>query len=126
MRYPSARHAAVAALVVLAGTGAAQDFPADATAPTAEQLSAALGGKAFDVAPADGTRWRLEFKSNGYFFININNGFNGSGEWRAEDGKLCTRLQGRDAAMTCNEARLSGAQVLARRTTGEMIRYVPR
>ena len=78
-------------------------------------------GKVFDVSLADGSSWRLEYKSNGYFFVNTSTGFNGSGQWQAEDGRLCGQLRGGDRS--CNEVRFSQDRMHLKRNSGEVIQY---
>src|SRR4029453_12396437 len=79
------------------------EFPAAGRPLPAGALKDAVAGKTFNVDLADGTRWRLEYKPNGYFFVNTSSGFNGTGQWRAEEGRLCAQLRGRDTS--CNEVR---------------------
>ena len=72
----------------------AQGFPDGASTPNAEELTRRLGGNVFTVKLADGSSWRLEFKSSGYFFVDTSTGFRGNGEWAAEDGRICSQLRG--------------------------------
>jgi hypothetical protein len=95
------------------------EFPVDSRPLPAALLKEAIAGKTFNVDLADGSRWRLEYKANGYFFVNTSTGFNGSGDWRADDERLCTRLRGRD--MSCNEVRDAGGVLHLRRDSGEVI-----
>ena len=101
-----------------------QAFPADATSPGADEIKAWLNGKVLSVALADGSSWRLEYKDNGFFFVDTNAGFRSSGNWSAEAGKLCGQLKGRDRS--CNEVRMHQGQLHYRRDTGEVLRFVPR
>ena len=83
--------AAVGCRSALAQGALSVEFPiASKPLPAAPALKAALAGKTFNVDLADGTRWRLEYKANGYFFLNTSTGFNGTGDWRADDERLCT------------------------------------
>ena len=100
----------------------AQDFPADATIPTAAEVQKLLTASTLSAKLADGTIWRLEYKANGYFFLNTNRGFNSKGEWKAEEGRLCGQLQGRPAA--CNEVRVHMGALHYKRDTGEIVRFV--
>ena len=102
----------------------AQGFPDGASTPNAEELKKRLGGNVFSVKLADGTSWRLEFKSNGYFFVDTSTGFRGDGQWTADEGKLCSQLRGRDR--TCNDARIHKDVLHLKRDSGEFIQYVPR
>jgi len=67
---------------------------------------------------------RLEYKSNGYLFINAASGYASSGPWRAEDGRICSQMKG--AAASCNEVREQGQRLFVRRDNGEMIALYPR
>ena len=98
------------------------DFPADASTPSATALQEALAGKVFAVKLADGTSWRLEYKSSGYFWINTSRSFNDSGKWTVQDGKVCSELQ--KVAASCSEVRLHGKAMLLKRPSGEIIELV--
>jgi hypothetical protein len=99
------------------------EFPADAKPIAAATLKESLAGRTFNVALADGSRWRLEYKANGYFFVNTSSGFNGTGDWRADDERLCTRLRG--GQMSCNEVRAVGSLMFLKRDSGEVIALKP-
>jgi hypothetical protein len=73
----------IAALVAASAllTAHAQSFDEGATTPSAEELKTLLAGQIFTVNRPDGNNWRLEFKANGYFFVNTNSGYADSGEW---------------------------------------------
>ncbi len=101
----------------------AQEFPDGSSSLTAKEIVERLGNRVFTVKPADGSTWRLEFRGS-YFYLDTSTGFRGSGEWRAEDGKFCSQLRG--TAGTCNEARLHNEIVHIKRTSGEVIQYLPR
>jgi hypothetical protein len=95
------------------------EFPAASKSVSAAVLKEAIAGKTFTVDLADGSHWRLEYKSNGYFFVNTSSGFNGSGDWRADEERLCTRLRGE--ALSCNEVRDVGGVLYLKRISGEVI-----
>ena len=84
------------AMVLYAAGASAQAFPAGAVSPAADEIKSRLAGNVFSVALADGNSWRLQYTSHGYFYVDTNQGFRATGEWRAEDGKLCAQLRGRD------------------------------
>jgi hypothetical protein len=112
----------------LAATALAQvtlplEFPAEAKPVAAAALKESIAGRTFNVALADGTRWRLEYKANGYFFVNTSGGFNGAGDWRADDERLCSRLRG--GQMSCNEVRSVGGLLFLKRDSGEVIALKP-
>ena len=98
-----------------------QQFPEGSSVPTAAQVQNYLDGKVFSVKLSDGNVWRLDYKSNGFFFVNTSSGFNGSGQWQAEDGKLCAQLKGRDRS--CNDVRLHQDLMHLKRDNGEIIQY---
>jgi hypothetical protein len=62
--------------------------------------------------------------SNGYMFVDTSKGFKGNGEWRTEDGKLCSQLRGREAG--CNDVRFNQGVLYMKRDSGELIQLVPR
>jgi hypothetical protein len=99
----------------------AQSFEEGMATPSAEELKTILAGNKFTVDRADGNHWRLEFKSNGYYFINVGSGYADSGEWKTENGKLCTSPRKTPAA--CNDIRLNNGAVLLKRTNGEIVTY---
>jgi len=111
-----------AAAAPLPGQGS--EFPADLPSPAADALKQKMAGKKYVVKLPTGTTWRLQFNSNGYYFLNVTpSGFNGSGTWRTEDGRLCTQLRGEP--MACNEVRERGEVVVLKRSSGEVIDLVP-
>ena len=102
----------------------AQSFPAEATIPTAAEIQKLLTASTLSATLADGTIWRLEYKSNGYFFLNTSRGFNSKGDWKAEEGRLCGQLQGRPPA--CNDVRVHMGVLHYKRDTGEIVKFVPK
>jgi hypothetical protein len=113
--------AAAFAGAAFAQAAAPTTFPEASVAPPANELKTRLADKVFKVNLADSSSWRLEFKASGYWFINTSAGFNDSGEWKTEDGKLCTSRKG---FWTCNDARVKGEQIFLKRTSGEIIEYL--
>ncbi|HEX6363023.1 MAG TPA: hypothetical protein VFZ93_08705 [Albitalea sp.] len=105
--------------------GARTEFPADAQPVPAETLRARLAGKVFAAQLADGTGWRLDYKSNGFVFVDTTKGFRDTGRWRTEDGKVCTEFK--VATSGCADMREQGERLfLKRATTGEVVELVPR
>ena len=100
------------------------EFPPDATALTAAELKERLADKVFSVQLANGGSWRLDYRANGHFFVNVGGGGNASGPWRTEDGKLCSQVRGSDAA--CNEVRQRGELLYLKRTSGEVVTMIPK
>ena len=107
-----------------AAPGAPTECPADATTPGAGAVNELLAGKTFSVKLNDGASWRLEYKSNGYYFVNTSAGFNGKGTWKAQDGKLCSESS--STPQFCAEARLSGGLLYVKRMNGEVIVLTPK
>jgi hypothetical protein len=117
------RHLLGFALPMVLSIAVAQDFPQGSSAPTNEEIKKYLENRVLDAKIADGTSWRLEYKSSGYFFINTSRGFNSDGKWQVEDGKLCGQLKGRDR--TCNEVRMHAGLLLYKRDNGEVVQFTP-
>jgi len=91
---------------------------------TAQELGSKLEQKVFLVQLKSGDTWRLDFRSNGFFYVNTGTGYSASGKWRTEDGKLCT--EGKYLATVCNDARLDGDTMLFLLDSGEVVRYLPK
>ena len=102
----------------------AQTFDETSAAPSADEIKIMLTGKVFDVSIADGTSWRLQFNKNGYYYLNTSAGYSDSGEWQAEDGKLCVKP--RKTAAACNDARVSQGLLVLKRLSGEIVVYRPK
>jgi hypothetical protein len=102
----------------------AQDFPAGVTVPAAADVQQRLADKVFNTKLASGQGWRLEYKSNGYFFINVSNGYSDSGKWSAQDGRLCHEPRKTNAS--CNDLRAGADTLFLKRDNGEIIELVPR
>jgi hypothetical protein len=81
---------ALAVASALAQT-APKEFPAEGTIPPAAAVKERFAGKVYAATLDDGTRWRLEYESNGYFFVDTSTGFRGTGDWHADDGS-CARV----------------------------------
>lgn len=126
MRLPSLRAALspLPAMLIAAPAMAATTFPEGATSPTADEIRQRLSDKVFDVKLDNGTAWRLEFKANGYYFVDVSTGGKANGEWKADNAKLCSKPPMQP--QSCNEVRLHDDHLYLQRTNGEVIRYVPR
>lgn len=103
---------------------AATDFPAEGKPLSAEALRERLSGKVFHVALSNGSTWRLQYQSSGFFYINVSTGYSDSGKWRAEDSKICSEPQRTKAA--CNDVRLVGDLLYLKRDSGEIVKFEPR
>ena len=107
-------------LGALAQTEVPTEFPADASPAAAGSLRALLAGNVFHVRPADGSSWRIDYRTNGYAFLDTGSGFRDSGVWRVEDGRLCTDWH--KASSGCSEARLKGSSIYIKRASnGEVV-----
>lgn len=98
------------------------EFPADAKALAADALQQRVAGKVFNVKPATGAAWRLQFQANGFYFINAGN-YSDSGKWRTEESMLCTAPQKRPPS--CNDMRLAGDALYLKRDSGEIVKFEP-
>jgi hypothetical protein len=114
----------VALSILTQDVALAQEFPEGSSVPNGEEIKKYLEDRVHDTKIADGTTWRLEYKSSGYFFVNTSRGFNGDGKWQVEDGKLCGQLKGRDRS--CSEVRMHKGVLLLKRDNGEVIQINPR
>ena len=118
----TARAAAPTPTAAAAATGTPggpTEFPADAQPVSADELARKLSGKVFNVELQNGMRWRLDYKANGYLFVNVSNGAATSGPWRAENSRLCTHMRGSSAS--CNEVREQGQRLYLKRDNGDVI-----
>lgn len=108
-----------------ARSASASDFPADSVAIKGDEVKRALSDKRFTVELADRSSWKLEYKANGYFFVNTSAGFNGSGTWKIQDDKVCTDGKGMNAS--CGVVYQRGDSLFMKRSaTGEIIELRPR
>jgi hypothetical protein len=96
-------------------------FPEGAVAPAKDELQARLSGNVFKVKPFSGPDWRLEYKGNGYFFLNTGSGFSDSGQWKIDEGKLCSKGQ---KVSGCNEVRATAEHLFLKRVSGEVVTMV--
>ncbi|NUZ05960.1 hypothetical protein [Piscinibacter koreensis] len=100
------------------GQAAPTAFPDGATELAGDALTERLAGNTFDVTLANGDTWRLEYRRNGYYFVNASGGFNGSGRWKVDGSRLCSETP-RNAS--CNDVRLAGDRLYLKRDSGEVI-----
>ena len=101
----------------------ADELPEGAPISNAAELKRYLDDRVFKVKLPDGSSWRLEFNSRGHHFVNVSTGFNGQGNWRTEDGKLCTALRGNKES--CNDVRLISDVLHLKRDNGQIIQLAP-
>lgn len=99
-----------------------QAFPDGAQPLAAEALAQRLGGQVFDSRLATGEQRRLEFKADGYVFLDVSTGTRATGRWRTEGSRLCVEWQ-RLRGSGCNEMRLADEVLYLQRDNGEVVRY---
>jgi hypothetical protein len=104
----------LACTIGLAMPAFAADFPSDAQPVSADALKSRLSDKVFGAKMANGTVWRLEYKANGYLFVNAGP-VSDSGKWRVEEGKVCADMQKSGSA--CSEFRILGEALLMKRAS---------
>ena len=68
---------------------------------------------------ADGQEMRLQYKDNGFAFIDTNRGFRDTGKWRVEGKNVCTDWS--RAPSGCGEARAKGEIVHIRRVSNNEV-----
>lgn len=101
------------------------EFAAGAVPISGDVLRQAFSDRKYMVSLADGSSWKLEYKANGYFFVNTSTGFNGSGTWKLDAGKLCT--SGKDIPSSCGFVQQRGDSLFMKRSSnGEIIEFRPR
>lgn len=100
----------------------AQNFPDGAVVPTAAEIRGRLAGKIFIVKMAKGGSWRLDYKDDGYYFLNTG-AVNDSGKWRTEDGRLCH--DGRTRTDFCNSVMEHSNTLHMKRDNGEVVKFEP-
>jgi hypothetical protein len=100
----------------------AQSYPDGVVSPSAADIKLLLSGKSMLVKLANGGSWRLQYKDDGYMFLNTSNGLADSGKWKVEDGKLCSEL--RKVGNSCNEVRTKGDALYLKRDSGEIVQFV--
>ena len=101
------------------------DFPPETRIPDAAAIRQQLADRSFEVKLADGSSWRIEFKSSGYMFLDTSKGVRDSGTWRSEDGQWCFDMQ--KFGKGCNTTREKDSQLYFKRiSNGEVVGLVPR
>ena len=96
------------------------EFPDGAVPMAPEDLSARIGGKVHRIKFFDGSAARVDYKANGYAYLDMSSGYRDSGKWRVDGTKFCVEWQ--KASSGCSEARLKGDTVFVKRVSnGEII-----
>lgn len=100
------------------------EFPADTAVLAAEALQQRMAGKVYRARLHDGATWRLDYKANGYVFLNTGGGFSDSGKWSVKEGQLCSEWT--RSPSSCLEARANNEAVYIKRlTSGEVVALRP-
>lgn len=109
---------------VFAQAAPAAGFAAEARPLEAEALRLRVNGKAFSYKTAAGGTVRVEYKENGYAFVNVGSS-NDSGKWRIEESAVCVEWSRFPAG--CSEFRSVGDTLQAKlRSNGEIVVLNPR
>lgn len=97
------------------------EFPADVSAANAATLRERFAGKVLRGQPKQGAGWRLDFRGNGWAFVDTTSGGRDTGRWETEDGRLCLTWQ-RGKGRDCSEVRIVGDRLLIKRSSnGEIV-----
>lgn len=103
-----------------AQTALPTEYPEGAVALTGDVIREQLAGKTYTLKPSDGSTWRLEFKADGYAFLDTSRGYRDSGKWRIDVNNWCIELQ--KAGLACSELRRKGDVFYYRRiSNGEIV-----
>lgn len=105
------------------GTPAPTAFPDGAEVASAAQLRERIADKVMHVQLADGSSFRIDYRGNGYAYLDTSSGFRDTGKWRAEDGKLC--YEWRRAPSSCGEVKFKGDAIYVKRTNGDVVALTP-
>ncbi len=124
----------IATLCVFAATVSAQSlpdsFPAEDMAPTEAELRALLSGRDFKVIRPEGGHITISFFRNGYVFaggsIDLSvDRIRGEGRWKVAGSTVCLDWFAANFDSTCLEARKSDDGLILRRSSGELVRWIP-
>ena len=120
---PSASTSAAAPARAAAPAPAAEPpaaWPASASALSADDLRRRVSGKVFGLPLEKGMSARMDFRDNGYVYINVYpSGASDSGRWRIDGNKVCSEM--RRFPSGCNEWRAVGDKLMLRRTNGQLV-----
>ncbi len=112
--------ALLSATIASAQTALPTEYPEGAVALNGDVIREQLAGKTYTVKPSDGTTWRLEFKADGYVFLDTSRGYRDSGKWRIDVNNWCTEMQ--KTGPGCSELRRKGEVFYYRRiSNGEIV-----
>ncbi|MCB4362357.1 hypothetical protein KIH07_01340 [Hydrogenophaga taeniospiralis] len=111
-------------LSAMAQSAMPTEFPADTVVLAADVLQLRMAGKVYKAKLTDGATWRLEYKSNGYIFLNTGSGFSDSGKWSVKGEQLCSEWT--RAPSGCSETRANNEAIYIKRSsTGEVVALRP-
>ena len=118
----------ICVFLVVATSASAQpapkEFPPDAVPISAASLRERLANKVYRVQLADGGGWRIDYRANGYYFVNTNEGYSDTGKWTVQECQLCSVP--RKTAPACNEVREVGDPIIyLKRLNGDIIQLKP-
>lgn len=101
-----------------------KEFPPGLATPSDEAIKQRVEDKNFRVDLADGSNWKLQYKANGYYFVNTSTGFSDSGKWWVKDARFCT--EPRKGTGGCNDVRDGGdGSLWLKRLNGDIIQLRP-
>ena len=124
MRAPLSLLLLLLPLSAMAQSAMPTEFPADSAVLPADALQQRMAGKVYKAKLTDGATWRLEYKANGYVFLNTGTGFSDTGKWSAKGEQLCTEWN--RAPSGCLETRANNEAVYIKRSnTGEVVALRP-
>lgn len=116
------------ALCAAASLASAQPAPAawpdGAQSLAADALRAKVAGKVFKAEGGTAKPSRLQYKDDGFVFLNVSTGFRDTGKWRVEGTYLCTDWQTAPNS-GCSEVRVAGDVLYVRRSNGELLSLTP-
>lgn len=111
-------------LSAMAQSAMPTEFPADTVVLAADALQQRMAGKVYKAKLTDGATWRLEYKANGYVFLNTGTGLSDTGKWSVKGEQLCTDWN--RGVSNCAEARANNEAIYIKRSnTGEVVALRP-
>ena len=98
----------------------AKAFPAGARAPSTAELTTLLRGKSTRAPLTNGGTIRVDYAADSNHLTAYAGGRSDAGTWRAEDGgRVCFEFK--VFAPACNDIRLVGQDMYARRANGDVV-----
>lgn len=110
--------------VALAQASPPSGFAAEAKSLESEALRTRVSGKAFSYKTAAGNTVRVEYKDNGYAFVNVGSSSD-RGTWRVEESAVCVEWSRFPSG--CSEFRSLGETLQVKlKSNGEIVVLNPR